>query len=127
MCHMLKANQAKKTREYSIEFKRKTVEMTFDPDTLIKDVAHAMDVHPFMLSRWRKEHREGLLRPSRRRKAVSKSPRKAVPKVAPEAAGSEPLELKRLRKENDQLKLENELLKKWQRFLSEVPKTDTDS
>ncbi|WLD57726.1 transposase [Salinispirillum sp. LH 10-3-1] len=63
---MPKSNLAKKTQKYSLEFKRKSVEMTFDPDVLIKDVALAMDIHPFMLSRWRKEYREGLLRPSRR-------------------------------------------------------------
>ncbi|MFC3853236.1 IS3 family transposase [Salinispirillum marinum] len=110
---MPKANLAKKTQQYSLEFKRKSVEMTFDPDVLIKDVALAMDIHPFMLSRWRKEYREGLLRPSRSKKTVSKSPRKAPTKAKPkESSSDESPELKRLRKENDKLKLENDLLKK---------------
>lgn len=52
---MAKANQAKKTRQYSLDFKRKTVEMTLNPEVLIKGVAARMDIHPFMLSRWRKE------------------------------------------------------------------------
>ena len=68
---MAKSNLAKKTRQYSLDFKRKTVEMTLNPEVLIKDVAERMDIHPFMLSRWRKEYREGLLKPSRRRKPWS--------------------------------------------------------
>ena len=124
---MPKSNLAKKTQQYSLEFKRKSVEMTFDPDVLIKDVALAMDIHPFMLSRWRKEYREGLLRPSRSKKAVSKTPRKTPTKPKPATGDAESPELKRLRKENDKLKLEDDLLKKWQRFLSETHKTDTDS
>ncbi len=86
---MAKSNLAKKTRQYSLDFKRKTVEMTFNPEVLIKDVAERMDIHPFMLSRWRKEYREGLLKPSRRRKTVVPKPRKPKPElkdteVAPE-------------------------------------------
>ncbi|WLD59032.1 hypothetical protein NFC81_04410 [Salinispirillum sp. LH 10-3-1] len=38
---MPKSNLAKKTQQYSLEFKRKSVEMTFDPDALINDVALA--------------------------------------------------------------------------------------
>ncbi len=71
---MPKSNLAKKTRQYSLEFKRKTVEMTFNPEVLIREVAEKMDIHPFMLSRWRKEYREGLLKPSRRRKTVTQKP-----------------------------------------------------
>ncbi len=123
---MPKSNLAKKTRQYSLEFKRKTVEMTFNPEVLIREVAERMDIHPFMLSRWRKEYREGLLKPSRRRKAVTaKSPRPKKPER--QAEPQEAAEVKQLRKENEQLKRENDLLKKWQRFLSEAHKTDTDS
>lgn len=125
---MPRSNLAKKTLQYSLEFKRQCVEMTFEPDVLIKDVAHTMDIHPFMLSRWRKEYREGQLRPSRSKKSVSKAPqRKSTKAPQTTSLSEESSELKRLRKENDKLKLENDLLKKWQRFLSEAPKTDTDS
>lgn len=31
------------------------------PDVRIKDVAEALDIHAFMLSRWRKEAREGRI------------------------------------------------------------------
>ncbi|TGG89384.1 hypothetical protein E4656_20065 [Natronospirillum operosum] len=125
---MPKSNLAKKTRQYSLEFKRKTVEMTLNPEVLIKDVAERMDIHPFMLSRWRKEYREGLLRPSRRTRAVApKKPRKPKPEQKDSAVTAESADMKKLRKENEQLKRENDLLKKWQRFLSEAHKTDTDS
>ena len=35
--------------------------------------------------------------------------------------------IKRLQKENERLKLENDLLKKWQRYLAEVHQSDLDS
>jgi len=27
----------------------------------VKEVAEALDIHPFMLSRWRKEYKEGII------------------------------------------------------------------
>ena len=45
----------KRTREYSEEFKATAVELSELPEVLIKDVAESLDIHPFMLSRWRKE------------------------------------------------------------------------
>ena len=31
------------------------------PGTRIQDVAKVLDIHPFMLSRWKKEYREGKM------------------------------------------------------------------
>ena len=87
-----------------------------------KDVALALYIHPLMLSRWRKEYREGkfkdLLRyqSNTNNELMSKVPTK-----------KELNKIKQLEKENDRLKLENDLLKKWQRYLAEVHQRGLDS
>ena len=48
----------KRTHKYTIEFKVKAVRWSHDPARSVKEVALALDIHPFMLSRWRKEYRE---------------------------------------------------------------------
>ncbi|WP_292953221.1 transposase, partial [Neptuniibacter sp. UBA847] len=57
---MPKYTQPRKTWQYSNEFKAKAVQLTYLDDVKVKDVAATLDIHPFMLSRWRKELREGL-------------------------------------------------------------------
>lgn len=44
---------------YSAEFKAGAVHLSQLPDVQVQDVAAALYIHPFMLSRWRKEAREG--------------------------------------------------------------------
>jgi transposase-like protein len=50
-----------KTKRYSLEFKLQAVAMSQQPGVLVQDVAESLCIHPFMLSRWRKEARDGLL------------------------------------------------------------------
>ena len=69
-----------------------------------------------MLSRWRKEYREGKIVADKRKKVTS------IKKERTELD-----ELKALRKEVTRLKQENDLLKKWQRFLAEAHQSDIDS
>src|SRR5215467_6398803 len=52
----------KKTQRYGVAFKRAAVELSRRPGLEVQAVAEALDIHPFMLSRWRKEFREGRLR-----------------------------------------------------------------
>lgn len=52
----------RKTQRYGIEFKRTAVLLSRRPGLQVQVVAEALDIHPFMLSRWRKEFREGRLR-----------------------------------------------------------------
>jgi transposase len=52
----------RKVHRYTAEFKMKAVKLSSLKGVLIQDVAEALDIHPFMLSRWRKEVREGLLK-----------------------------------------------------------------
>ncbi len=46
---------------YSDDFKATAVKLSSLPEVLIQDVAEALDIHPFMLSRCRKEMREGRI------------------------------------------------------------------
>lgn len=112
---MPKMLHPKKTQKYSEEFKSKAVQLSLFSDVKIKDVAKTLDIHPFMLSRWRKEFREGKLVADKRKKVVSfKKEKNALDK------------LHRLEKENSRLKQENDLLKKWQRFLAEERQKNSD-
>ena len=51
-----------KVRQYSLEFKLKAVKLSQLPGVEVQAVADALEIHPFMLSRWRKEARDGVLR-----------------------------------------------------------------
>ncbi|GAA5526223.1 hypothetical protein Maes01_02822 [Microbulbifer aestuariivivens] len=114
---MPKYRNPKKTWRYSDEFKVKAVLLSLIKGVQVKEVATALDIHPFMLSRWRKEYREGQIVTDKRKKftgVVSKH-EKELSKV------------KRLEAENRKLRQEIDLLKKWQRFLAEEHQQDIDS
>ena len=49
-------------RKYSDEFKLTAVRLSQQPGLQVKTVAAALEIHPFMLSKWRKDVREGLIR-----------------------------------------------------------------
>lgn len=109
---MPRMKSGKRTWRYSDEFKAKAVEMSYQPDLQVQQVADGLGIHPFMLSRWRKEFREGKIKPLPNGKIEVKKERK--PPAEPES-----VELKRLRSEVTRLRKENDLLKKWQRYLAE--------
>jgi len=44
-----------KVRRYSLEFKLKAVKLSQLKGVEVQAVADALEIHPFMLSRWRKE------------------------------------------------------------------------
>jgi transposase len=52
----------KKVKRYSDEFKIQAVKLSLHPEIQTQDVAHALDIHPFMLSKWKKDYREGKLK-----------------------------------------------------------------
>jgi transposase len=58
---MARYNNPRKILRYTNEFKVKAVQLTFLDGIQIKKVAETLDIHPFMLSRWRKEYREGKI------------------------------------------------------------------
>jgi len=95
----------RKIYRYGIAFKLRAVQMSNQRGVLIKDVAESLCIHPFMLSRWRKEVRDGEL----------------VGTSAPIDATSV-AELQRLRVVEQQfkrLRMEHDLLKKAIRFASD--------
>ena len=51
----------RKVGRYGEQFKATAVKLSSLPGVLIQDVAQALDIHPFMLSRWRKQAKEGLI------------------------------------------------------------------
>ena len=113
---MPRYTRPRKTWQYTNEFKAKAVELTYLADIKVKDVATTLDIHPFMLSRWRKEYREGKIVTEKGTKATRiKKEKVEVDRVS------------QLEKENARLKQENNLLKKWQRYLSEQHQSDLDS
>ena len=65
-----------------------------------------LDIHPFMLSLWRKQVREG--------KIVANKP-----KVTDEKLSAELRELRKMKKDYERLKEEHDILKKSIRFISE--------
>lgn len=54
----------KKVHRYTLEFKIQAVRLANHPDIQTQDVAYALDIHPFMLSKWKKDFREGKLKPA---------------------------------------------------------------
>ena len=113
---MPKYNNPRKTWRYTNEFKAKAVQLTYLDGVQIKQVAETLDIHPFMLSRWRKEYREGKIVADKREKVTSiKKEKQKLDKV------------RALEKEVARLKQENDLLKKWQRYLAEQHQSDLDS
>jgi len=105
---MAKIIGPKKIRSYGQQFKATAVKLSHLPGVQVQDVAEALDIHPFMLSRWRKEYREGLI--------VDKD------KVDLENSviATELRRLRQLEKEHAILKEEHALLKKAIRFCSEL-------
>jgi transposase len=59
---MARIKGPRKVHRYGAEFKVKAVKLSNLSGVMVRDVAEALDIHPFMLSRWRKEAREGRLR-----------------------------------------------------------------
>ena len=89
----------RKIQRYTNEFKLKAVKLTEIDGIQVKDVAESLDIHPFMLSRWRKEVRDGVI--------------KARVSIDPAAKHINDLrEFAKLKREHALLKEEHELLKK---------------
>ena len=96
----------KKVHRYSAEFKLTAVKLSKMLGVEVQTVAAALDIHPFMLSRWRREAREGVLRGQAKR--IEVAPRRV----------REIKRLQALERAYAILKAEHELLKKAIRFSS---------
>jgi transposase len=79
-------------------------------------VAHALDIHPFMLSKWKKDYRQGKLKVLRAPKADAekRSLKRQVKQL--EAKVQARREVRALEKKLAALEVEHDLLKKAIRF-----------
>ena len=92
------------TYRYSDHFKATAVRLSQLPGVSVRDVADSLYIHPFMLSRWRKMAREGLI--------VTKG--LAIEKdVAAELKA-----LREMKRKYERLQVEHDLLKKSIAFTS---------
>lgn len=108
----------KRVLEYSQKFKLQAVRLSELEGVKVNDVAEALDIHPFMLSRWRKEAREGKIKGR-----VSIPPEaKAIKKKYDEMDA-----YARLKRSYAVLQEEHELLKKLSRFSSELKAKSSNS
>lgn len=89
---------------YSDEFKATAVKLSRLPGVAVGDVAESLCIHPFMLSRWRKQAREGQI--------VTKGVE------VDKAVAAELKELRQMKRDYERLKVEHDLLKKAIAFTS---------
>lgn len=101
------------TPRYSREFKATAVRLSQMSGVRVQDVAQSLYIHPFVLSRWRKQAREGTIVTNG--VAVDKD------------VLAELKELRRVKKAYEQLKLEHDLLKKAIAFTSQRNATSSPS
>jgi len=92
------------TYKYSEHFKATAVRLSELPGVAAKDVAASLYIHPFMLSRWKKQIREGLIM--------------AKGTDVDRDVAAELKELRIVKKDYERLKLEHDLLKKAIEFTS---------
>jgi len=85
-------------RKYSDEFKLTAVRLSQQPGIQVQTVAAALEIHPFMLSKWRKDARDGRLRGR-------------APKAPPPGPAREIAQLQALERKYAELQEEHELLK----------------
>ena len=102
---MAKRTGPLKINQYGLDFKLRAVQLSNQPGVLVKDVAQSLDIHPFMLSKWRKQVRDGEL--------------SGDPPPIEAAAVAELQRLRDVEKQFKRLQMEHDLLKKFIRFAAE--------
>jgi transposase len=95
-----------KITRYGDPFKLQAVQLSHVPGVLIKDVAQSLCIHPFMLSKWRKQVRDGVL--------------KGKPGPIDVSTVAELKRLRELEHKYKRLQVEHDILKKAIRFASEL-------
>lgn len=93
----------RKLHRYSDAFKLTAVRLSQQPGIQVQTVAAALEIHPFMLSKWRTDAKEGRLRGR-------------APKAPPVGLAREIARLEALERKYAILQEEHELLKKAIRF-----------
>jgi transposase len=93
----------RKLGRYTDEFKLTAVRLSQQPGIQVQTIAAALEIHPFMLSKWRKEAKEGRLRGQ-------------PPKAPPAGPAREIAQLQALERKYAELQEEHDLSKKAIRF-----------
>ena len=93
------------TNRYSEEFKATAVRLSNLPGVSVQDVAASLYIHPFMLSRWRRQVREGII--------VAKGAQ------VDEKTAAELKELREIKRAYERLKVEHDVLKEAIAFTSD--------
>ena len=101
------------TYKYTDHFKATAVRLSELPGVAVQDVASSLYIHPFMLSRWRKQAWEGRIMT----KGVATDKEIAAELKA----------LRRIKKDYARLKLEHDILKKAIAFTSTRKATSSPS
>ena len=101
------------TAKYSERFKSSAVQLSLLPGVAVQDVAHSLYINPFMLSRWRKEYREGMI--MKKKVELDKE------------TTAELKELRKVKKAYERLKMDHDILKKAIEFTSEQKAVSSDS
>ena len=104
----------RKLRRYSAEFKLKAVQLSQLDGVRVQDVAETLEIHPFMLSKWRGEVRAGRIK-TRVVEGTQSRQQRALRQLA------------RLKAQYALLKEEHELLKKAIRFASGLRRKSSNS
>ena len=101
------------TYKYSEAFKATAVRLSELPGVEVQDVAASLYIHPFMLSRWRKQAREGQI--------VTKGVE------VDKQVAAELKELRKIKKAYERLQIEHDILKKAIAFTSKRRTTSSPS
>ncbi len=101
------------TYRYSPQFKSTAIRLSQLPGVAVQDVAASLYIHPFMLSRWRKQAREGMIM--------------AKGVVVDKEVAAELKELRQIKKAYERLKVEHDVLKKAIAFTSALRATSSPS
>ena len=89
---------------YNYQFKHTAVSVANHPTIQTQDVAEALNIHPFMLSRWKKQMREETLKDNDKEARSISQLQEANKKI------------KKLEKELQRVREENAVLKKAERI-----------
>ena len=95
---------------YKYQFKATAVSVSNHPEIKTRAVAEALNIHPFMLSRWKKQMRDGILR-----KDHEKTPNENSPNTLEKARKT----IYMLRQQLKKAQEENKVLKKAERVFPE--------
>jgi transposase len=104
---MEKQGTGAKQRSYTEEYKRQVVDLVVGTGRTATAVAAEVGVHPTLLCRWVKRYGPGQAKAE-----VARPPASSSLKPLPVPTADQAAEIARLRRENERLRMERDILKK---------------